>query len=317
MLSYFLSPEFTVSDKLVQVLYLLSGFFCMYSGIRSWTKKDSENPFATGFFWFTLGIIVAFGMWLTDFQVGILVCLICIPAAFNRVKRNTLQTPTQEEQRANFNKIGMKIFIPALSSAVFALGIAIFLKGWNSLIGSLLATIFGITLLLIWNKENKIMTFMEEGRRFLGMASAIFIMPLLLSCLGAVFTRAGVGEVFASVFSKIIPEGNIYVGILAYTIGMVLFTIIMGNAFAAITVMTVGVGVPFVMNLGADPLYMISLALTTGYCGTQLTPMAANFNIVPGIYLETENKYSIIKMQVVPAILMFIFQVSYMCIVAK
>ena len=61
MLSYFLSPEFTVSDKLVQVLYLLSGFFCMYSGIRSWTKKDSENPFATGFFWFTLGIIVAFG----------------------------------------------------------------------------------------------------------------------------------------------------------------------------------------------------------------------------------------------------------------
>ena len=169
MLSYFLSPEFTVSDKLVQVLYLLSGFFCMYSGIRSWTKKDSENPFATGFFWFTLGIIVAFGMWLTDFQVGILVCLICIPAAFNRVKRNTLQTPTQEEQRANFNKIGMKIFIPALSSAVFALGIAIFLKGWNSLIGSLLATIFGITLLLIWNKENKIMTFMEEGRRFLGL----------------------------------------------------------------------------------------------------------------------------------------------------
>ena len=317
MLSYFLSPEFTVSDKLVQVLYLLSGFFCMYSGIRSWTKKDSENPFATGFFWFTLGIIVAFGMWLTDFQVGILVCLICIPAAFNRVKRNTLQTPTQEEQRANFNKIGMKIFIPALSSAVFALGIAIFLKGWNSLIGSLLATIFGITLLLIWNKENKIMTFMEEGRRFLGMASAIFIMPLLLSCLGAVFTRAGVGEVFASVFSKIIPEGNIYVVILAYTIGMVLFTIIMGNAFAAITVMTVGVGVPFVMNLGADPLYMISLALTTGYCGTLLTPMAANFNIVPGIYLETENKYSIIKMQIVPAILMFIFQVSYMCIVAK
>ena len=112
-------------------------------------------------------------------------------------------------------------------------------------------------------------------------------------------------------------EGNIYVGILAYTIGMVLFTIIMGNAFAAITVMTVGVGVPFVMNLGADPLYMITLALTTGYCGTLLTPMAANFNIVPGIYLETENKYSIIKMQVVPAILMFIFQVSYMCIVAK
>lgn len=317
MLSYFMSPEYTISDKLVQVMYILSGLFCMYCGVRAWIVKANKHFLPTGAFWFTLGIIVAFGMWLTDFQVGILVCLICIPAAFNRVKRNTLQTPTQEEQRANFNKIGMKIFIPALSSAVFALGIAIFLKGWNSLIGSLLATIFGITLLLIWNKENKIMTFMEEGRRFLGMASAIFIMPLLLSCLGAVFTRAGVGEVFASVFSKIIPEGNIYVGILAYTIGMVLFTIIMGNAFAAITVMTVGVGVPFVMNLGADPLYMISLALTTGYCGTLLTPMAANFNIVPGVYLEVKDKYSIIKMQLIPSLLMLVFQIIYMCMMVN
>ena len=211
----------------------------------------------------------------------------------------------------------MKIFIPALSSAVFALGIAIFLKGWNSLIGSLLATIFGITLLLIWNKENKIMTFMEEGRRFLGMASAIFIMPLLLSCLGAIFTKAGVGDAFANIFGKIIPSGNVYIGIVAYALGMVLFTIIMGNAFAAITVMTVGIGVPFVISLGANPLYMVTLAMTCGYFGTLLTPMAANFNIVPGIYLETENKYSIIKMQVIPAILMFIFQVSYMCIVAK
>lgn len=317
MLSYFLSPEFTISDKLVQVLYLLSGFFCMYSGIRSWTKKDSENPFATGFFWFTLGIIVSFGKWLSDFQVGVLVCLICIPAAFNRVKRNTLQTPSQEEQRANFNKIGMKIFIPALSSAVFALGIAIFLKGWNSLIGSLFATIFGITLLLIWNKENKIMTFMEEGRRFLDMTSAVYIMPLLLSCLGAIFTKAGVGDAFSSIFGKIIPSGNVYIGIVAYALGMMLFTIIMGNAFAAITVMTVGIGVPFVISLGANPLYMVTLAMTCGYCGTLLTPMAANFNIVPGVYLEVKDKYSIIKMQIIPSLLMLVFQIIYMCMMVN
>ena len=98
---------------------------------------------------------------------------------------------------------------------------------------------------------------------------------------------------------------------------MVLFTIIMGNAFAAITVMTVGVGVPFVMNLGADPLYMITLALTTGYCGTLLTPMAANFNIVPGVYLEVKDKYSIIKMQLIPSLLMLVFQIIYMCMMVN
>ena len=56
--------------------------------------------------------------------------------------------------------------------------------------------------------------------------------------------------------------------------------------------MTVGIGVPFVISLGANPLYMVTLAMTCGYCGTLLTPMAANFNIVPGVYLEVKDKYS-------------------------
>ena len=34
-------------------------------------------------------------------------------------------------------------------------------------------------------------------------------------------------------------------------VGMAVFTMIMGNAFAAITVMTVGIGAPFVLSLGA------------------------------------------------------------------
>ena len=57
--------------------------------------------------------------------------------------------------------------------------------------------------------------------------------------------------------------------------------------------------------------------MLSGYCGTLLTPMAANFNIVPGIYLEVKNKYSIIKMQVIPSILMLVFQIIYMCLMVN
>ena len=92
---------------------------------------------------------------------------------------------------------------------------------------------------------------------------------------------------------------------------------IMGNAFAAITVMTVDIGAPFVLAYGADPAAIGILALTCGYCGTLLTPMAANFNIVPGIYLEVKNKYSIIKMQLIPSILMLVFQIIYMCVMVN
>ncbi|MFR3060557.1 MAG: 5-oxoproline transporter, DUF979 family subunit [Holdemanella porci] len=76
---------------------------------------------------------------------------------------------------------------------------------------------------------------------------------------------------------------------------MAVFTMIMGNAFAAITVMTVGIGAPFVLQYGADPVVIGSLALTCGYCGTLCTPMAVNFNMVPVAILEMKDKNGVIK----------------------
>ncbi len=156
--------------------------------------------------------------------------IICVPAGLKLVRRGNLEAAPKEEQLRNFKRIGMKIFIPAFGAGVFTILISIFLPGWSSLIGSLFATIFGVIILVLWNKENKPMVFLEEGRRFLDMTSAVYIMPLLLSCLGAVFTRAGVGDAFSVLFGKIIPSGNVYIGIVAYALGMMLFTIIMGNA---------------------------------------------------------------------------------------
>ena len=296
MFAYFMDAEVTISAKLVQFMYILSGLFCIYCGVRAWMKKDNKYYLPTGLI------------------SGILVAIICIPAGLKLVRRGNLEAAPKEEQLRNFKRIGMKLFIPAFGAGVFTILISIFLPSWSSLIGSLFATIFGVIILTIWNRENKPMVFLEEGRRFLDMTSAVYIMPLLLSCLGAVFTKAGVGDAFSALFGKIIPAGNIYVGIVAYALGMMLFTIIMGNAFAAITVMTVGVGVPFVISLGGNPLYMVTLAMTCGYCGTLLTPMAANFNIVPGVYLEVKDKYSIIKMQIIPSAIMLTFQLIYMFI---
>ena len=215
MLSYFMSPEYTISDKLVQVMYILSGLFCMYCGVRAWIVKANKHFLPTGAFWFTLGIVVAFGQWLPPLASGILVALTCIPAALKMGKLGNLQSPSKEEQQKNYKKIGMKIFIPAFGAGVFSIIISIFMKGWSSLLGSLFATIVGVILLVIWNRENKAMTFLEEGRRFLDMTSAVYIMPLLLSCLGAIFTKAGVGDAFSNIFGKIIPSGNVYVGIVA------------------------------------------------------------------------------------------------------
>ena len=122
------------------------------------------------------------------------------------------------------------------------------------------------------------------------------------------------GDVIARIVGGVIPAGNRTVGIIVFALGMMLFTMIMGNAFAAITVMTVGIGAPFVLSLGTDPAVVGILALTCGYCGTLLTPMAANFNIVPVAMLQMKDRMGVIKNQVLPAFVMIVVQIIYMLI---
>ena len=142
------------------------------------------------------------------------------------------------------------------------------------------------------------------------------LLPQLLGALGAVFTKAGVGEVIASIISSIFPTGNVVIGVLLYCLGMVIFTMIMGNGFAAFSVITVGIGVPFVIMQGGDPVVVATLGMTSGFCGTLLTPMAANFNIVPCAVLETKDKWTVIKAQIPMAIVLIIIHVVLMLTLA-
>ena len=126
---------------------------------------------------------------------------------------------------------------------------------------------------------------------------AASLLPQLLAALGSIFTKAGVGDVISSLVSTIIPQGNIVLGVIVYVIAMAIFTMIMGNGFAAFSVITVGIGIPFVINQGANPTVVGALGMTAGFCGTLITPMAANFNIVPASILEMKDKYGVIKAQ--------------------
>ena len=138
------------------------------------------------------------------------------------------------------------------------------------------------------------------------------ILPQVLAALGSVFTAAGVGDVIAGGVSAIIPAGNLFAATAVYCIAMALFTMIMGNGFAAFSVITVGIGIPFLIAQGADPVVVGALGLTAGYCGTLMTPMAANFNILPAALLETKNKYIVILSQLPVALVMLAVHIVLM-----
>lgn len=309
-MSFFMDSSITLSAKLLECVYIIMGILCLRAGIKT-VLKDKKEGLGTLIFWGIMGITFIFGKFIPAKVTGILVIIMCIPAIMKRVKGSDVPSPTKEYSDKAFNKIGFKLFVPAFCGGVGSLLFAKYTK-ISSLVGLSVGILVGIFMLMIFNRDNKPKTFLEDNRRFLGIVGPLSSLPMLLACLGAVFTKAGVGDAVAQIVGGIIPEGNVTVGIIVYAVGMMLFTMIMGNAFAAITVLTVGVGAPFVFAYGADPVLIGSLALTCGFCGTLLTPMAANFNIVPVAVLEIKDKNGVIKSQAAMAIIMLVFQICYM-----
>ena len=313
-MSFFMDPEIAMSNKLMEIIYMFIGFMVVYTAVKN--LKDKENPSRIGtfVFWFVLGILLAFGRWLPSALSGVLVLVMCVPAILHKVKKGKTDAPSKADTQAAFQAIGMKIFIPALSIGVFAVGAALTTNviGLSALNGVAIGVFAAAIFLMIFNKKNTPVVLLNDSERMLSTVGPLSMLPMLLACLGAVFTAAGVGDVVASLVERIIPAGNVNVGIIVYALGMMLFTMIMGNAFAAITVMTVGIGGPFVLAYGANPVVIGMLALTCGFCGTLCTPMAANFNTVPVALLDMKKQFGVIKNQVPIAIVMIIVQIVMM-----
>ena len=313
-MSFFTSADVTLASKVMEVIYIIIGLLCINCGVKNLKDKENSEPVGTFIFWAVLGVVIALGRWLPALVSGILVVVMCLPAIFKKVKKGAVSAATKAETEAAYEKIGMKIFAPTLSIGVLAVICAITGMGigLSALNGVAIGVLVSIILLMIMNKENKPSTFLNDSERMLSTVGPLSMLPMLLACLGTVFTKAGVGDVISDLVSHIIPEGNVNAGIVVYAIGMMLFTMIMGNAYAAITVMTVGIGYPFVLAHGANPVVIGMLALTCGFCGTLCTPMAANFNTVPVALLDMKKPMGVIKNQVPVAIIMLVVQIVMM-----
>ncbi len=310
-IQFYTSVDVTLSEKLLEVMYCIIGLISMYVAFKNLKDKGNKNSVGSFVFWFDLGVMFVLGKWLPALVDGILLIILVLPPIFKKVSPGNEPEPTLEEMEQNNKKTGAKVFVPAVCIGLFALLAAFFTK-ISPLVGMSVGVFVAMIILRIYSKSNTPSVFLKDCRRMMDVVGPLSMLPMLLAALGAVFTAAGVGDVISGLVSNIIPAGNVTIGIIVYAIGMAVFTMIMGNAFAAITVMTVGVGAPFVLKYGADPVVIGSLALTCGYCGTLCTPMAANFNILPAALLETKNKYIVILSQLPVALVMLAVHIVLM-----
>jgi uncharacterized membrane protein len=243
--------------------------------------------------------------------VGVVALALIAPRTRGGVKEGD---PVLRE--ASAARLGDRLFIPALTIPVIVAVLVLYVRyvGWPitrlldvnqaALISLGIAAMVALVIALVVTRARPVHG-LTEGRRLIDTIGWAIVLPTLLATLGAVFVDTGVGKAVAALVGHVIPTQSWLACLLAFGLGMVVFTAIMGNAFAAFPVMMAGIGLPLlVVRHGADPAVLGAMGMLTGYCGTLLTPMAANFNIVPAILLELRDQHGVIRAQVPTALVL-------------
>jgi uncharacterized membrane protein len=286
----------------LETVYVLTGLvLCIFAAL---TFVDRSHPrrFGSGSFWLLLGLIFIFGGVLPHAVTGCAVLLLVAIDGSGGVKPSKVWGGAEravEEAR----RLGNRIFIPVLviPGVTFAAALTARLAGLDVSRGALIGLGFGSLAAMLVGMRitgGSARELFEEGRRLNETMGSFNLLPQLLASLGVIFTAARVGDLIADAITRIAPGGSLFALVLANCLGMALFTIVMGNSFAAFPVIASGVLVPLIIKpFGVDPAMAAILTLTAGSSGTLLTPMAANFNLVPAALLNMRDQYGVIRFQ--------------------
>lgn len=291
-----------------------------------------DRRYAAAAFWGVLAALTASGQAIQTAQAsgvhwpgqlaGAGVVLLAVLAPQMR-RPASAETP-KIEREASAKRLGHWLFVPALLVPLITVLIAlggerVAVGTWRlfdgaslTLVGLAVASLVALVAAMRISHAPTSAA-LGEGRRLLDTIGWAALLPMLLATLGGVFSATGVGDAVASLTRAAISDDSRVACLLAYGLGMVVFTVIMGNAFAAFPVMTAGVGLPLlVLRHHADPAILGALGMLTGYCGTLMTPMAANFNIVPAALLELDDQHAVIRAQLPTAIALLVTNLGLM-----
>ncbi len=314
----------TLSHIFYLIGLVLAGAAALNARDRRWAVAAFWAILATPF-WFGDAILAAnkAGTRWPAQAMGIGVIALALVASRNRASESA-DNGVPPAREASATRLGNRLFLPALVIPVVTGALVLDAKYLHSIAISwmdptqvaLIALGVAATLALIvalWLTRIHPIHGLTEGRRLLDTIGWAVVLPMMLATLGTVFDKTGVSNSIATVVSAVIPTDSRIACLLVFGFGMVAFTMIMGNAFAAFPVMMGGIGLPLlIMRHGADPAALGSIGMLTGYCGTLATTMAANFNLVPVRLLGLRDQYSVIRAQWPTALMIFLVNLVLM-----
>ncbi len=295
-------------------LYTFAGLVFAAFALGSLRDRSNRKRLGNAAFWGLLSISFLAGDQLGDLGNGILVLCLVALAGFGALGSGKPQTTSAEERTALSAKLGNRLFLPALIIPVTALagtaafaeitigGVPLFDPKQVTLLSLGIGVVLALTVSMLWLRPRPAVP-LEEGRRLIDSVGWAAVLPQMLASLGAVFALAGVGDVVGDIAGAVMPEGSRFAAVAVFALGMAGFTMVMGNAFAAFPVMAAAIGVPVLIHgMGGDAAVIGAVGMLAGFCGTLMTPMAANFNIVPAALLELKNRNGVIRAQIATAL---------------
>jgi uncharacterized membrane protein len=291
--------------------WTLSFVGAMFAAYAWLSALDRTNPKRLGnaAFWGLFALNLIAGSWLGDFANGCIVLALAALAGLKLIGRGAPET-SPETRAAAGERHGNRLFLPILIVLVTAIaGTLLYLhtpflethlfeKNRETFAFLCLGVIVALAVCYAWLKP-PVLAPLQEGRRLIDAVGWAAVLPMMLASLGVVLADTGVGRTIGDLVLMVIPAGAILAAVIAFGLGMALFTILTGNAFAAFPIMATAIGIPLLVNAyHGDAAVVGAIGMLAGFCGTLLTPMAANFNLVPSALLELRDPNAVIKVQV-------------------
>ena len=263
-------------------VYIMTGIMFAAFAIGRALDRSSARRWRSAAFWGIYALSFLAGSHLPDLANGMILMALVVLAASGLASADAAAPVAERREAAQRN--GNRLFVPALAIPVVVLLVTVFGKklhiGSAALLDPAHTTLIALALAVLVA---------------LALGCALLRAPLLAPL------REGRRLMEAVGWAAVLPQTLASLGALFAAAGV-------GRVVGQLVTQAIP------MTNGSIAVVTYTLGMLSGFCGTLMTPMAANFNIVPAALLELPDRNGVIKVQIPTAVLLLAANTALMAL---